>query len=281
MRVIESAAELAHIGPCAFVPTMGALHEGHLELIRRARTLAESSAPKLRVVVSIFVNPTQFNDPGDLARYPRTLERDLQGCASAGADAVFVPAVGEVYPRDAPVPVPPLPPVATEPRLEDARRPGHFAGVCQVVSRLFDLVRPDVALFGEKDWQQLRVISAMTEAQQRHILILGVPTVREPDGLAMSSRNVFLSPAQREQAASIPRALRAATACATIAQAEATMQQMLTAAGMEIEYATVRDALTLMPKPPDAPLTGCRALVAVRSAVRLLDNHPAGGNAAT
>src|SRR5262249_31237017 len=130
-------------------------------------TTHDAPASRPPVIVSIFVNPTQFGPKEDFSRYPRTLEADLAGCRDAGADVVFVPASQEVYPPGEPVPTPPLPTVATSPRLEDALRPGHFAGVCQVVARLFDLVRPSCAVFGEKDWQQLQVIMAMVEAQAR------------------------------------------------------------------------------------------------------------------
>jgi pantoate--beta-alanine ligase len=282
MRVVRSQVELSAmgIGPGGaarpiFVPTMGALHAGHIALVRHAVTLRGQTPPAdAPVVVSVFVNPTQFNDPADLARYPRTLDADAAACRQAGADIVFAPAASEVYPPDRVIAVPPLPRVATEPGLEDALRPGHFAGVCQVVSRLFDLVRPSVAVFGEKDWQQLQVVLAMVEAagpDAARPAIAGLPTVRESDGLAMSSRNVFLTPSERRNAVAVSRALRLAGRESTPAAGERRMVEVLTEAGLEIQYAVIRDAATLLP--PASPARPCRALIAVRlGAVRLIDN---------
>lgn len=260
-----------------FVPTMGALHEGHAALVRHARRLASERARREDVVVSIFVNPTQFNDPKDLQRYPRTLEADLRLCEAAGASIVFAPGVEDIYPPAAPPPVPPLPSVATDPRLEDAHRPGHFAGVCQVVKRLFDLVAPAVAIFGEKDWQQLAVIRAMTTQLGLGVEILGHPTIREPGGLAMSSRNVFLSAGEREAALTISAALRAACRAETAGSATLLMHRMLERAGLQVEYATIRDAATLLPIAHTVPSTRStrprRTLIAVRlGKVRLIDN---------
>jgi pantoate--beta-alanine ligase len=225
------------------------------------------------VIVSIFVNPTQFNDRADLARYPRTLEADVDRCRQAGADVVFAPDEQVIYPPGEHVPVPALPAAATRPGLEDAFRPGHFAGVCQVVARLFALVRPACAVFGEKDWQQYQVIRAMSAATNGP-QIVGVPTVREPDGLAMSSRNVFLSREERRAAASISRALRGAGASRHIDEAERAMAGVLSDAGMKPEYAVVRDAQTLEPV-ADGEVQGrpMRALIAARiGTVRLIDN---------
>src|SRR5688572_20718161 len=171
-------------GTVAFVPTMGALHVGHLSLIARAKELAES------VVVSIFVNPTQFGPREDFNKYPRPIMADLEKCKSAGVDLVFNPAVEEIYRPGAPdvvVDVPSLTGV-----LEGKHRPGHFKGVCQVVAKLFNIIRPDVAVFGEKDFQQLRVLQAMAEALDFPVQVIGAPTLRETDGLAMSSRNQYL-----------------------------------------------------------------------------------------
>jgi pantoate--beta-alanine ligase len=263
---------------CVLVPTMGALHEGHAALVRQARGIADRRGAGCRVVATIFVNPTQFNEASDFEKYPRTLEADLEVCEAAGADAVFVPGPGVVYPPDEPVPVPELPAVADGPGLEDAFRPGHFAGVCQVVSRLFDLTRPAAGVFGEKDWQQLQVIRAMTLAQGRAIEIVPGPTVREADGLAMSSRNRRLDLQARRQAAGIFRAMRAAGGEATPDAAERTLQRVLLEGvdgedggegGIAPEYAVVRDARTLL-----APCGGaCRMLVAARvGVVRLIDN---------
>jgi pantoate--beta-alanine ligase len=180
---------------------MGALHAGHAALIRQARTLADARG--CTVVATVFVNPTQFNEPTDFDAYPRTLDADLALCERSGAHAVLAPSPAVVYPPGDQTAVPTLPAVATQPGLEDAFRPGHFAGVCQVVARLFDMTCPAVAVFGEKDWQQLQVIRAMTVAQRRPIEIVAGPTVREPDGLAMSSRNARLDPAARKRAAGI------------------------------------------------------------------------------
>lgn len=224
------------------------------------------------MVVSVFVNPTQFNDPGDLARYPRTLEEDAEGCRRAGATVVFAPAAEVIYPRDRKIDVPALPDVATKPGLEDAHRPGHFAGVCQVVRRLFDLVKPSAAYFGEKDWQQLRVIAAMTERDRLGIQIVPVETMRESDGLAMSSRNVFLKGDERKSAVGLSGALCAAAGEKTTGAAEARMREILAERGLRTEYAVVRDAMTLEVARAGRP---GRAIIAARlGTVRLIDNAP-------
>lgn len=253
---------------CHFVPTMGALHEGHATLIRVAANAA-AGAP---VVVSIFVNPTQFDDAADLSRYPRTLEQDLMRCREAGATLVFAPGVEDVYPPGKVSAPGRIPDQAAGPGLEDAVRPGHFAGVCQVVERLFGMVRPRAAYFGEKDWQQLQVITAMTSMRSLPVRIVPVPTVREPDGLAMSSRNRFLAPEDRRRGLSLSMALCEARRATTPAGAEAIMRGVLHEAGVTPDYAVVRDAATLLPPEPGA--TGpMRALIAARvGAVRLIDN---------
>ncbi len=275
MNVIHDAAGLLPFHGGLFIPTMGALHEGHSALIRegaRRRDLMPSRPP---VIVSIFVNPTQFNDPTDLDRYPRTLRADVEGCKIAGADAIFAPPVGEIYPPETTIPPPTLPAVATEPKLEDALRPGHFAGVCQVVKRLFDLVRPTAAFFGEKDWQQLQVLAALTRQERLPIEIVPVPTAREPDGLAMSSRNRFLLPEERAPALALFRALHAASDEAVPAAAEARMRSILLGQGLAVEYAVVRDATTLLPMDTKHPARPARALIAARlKHVRLIDNAP-------
>lgn len=254
------------------VPTMGALHEGHLALVALADEFARAHA-LAGVVVSVFVNPTQFDDPADFERYARTLEADIDRCRAAGAAGVYAPSVEAVYPPGRPVPVPELPAQAIGRGLEDAHRPGHFAGVCQVVRRLFDLARPAAAVFGEKDWQQLRVIEAMTERERLPVEILRGQTRREPDGLAMSSRNRFMTPAERSRARGLSRALAAAGAEQDPDAAERAMGRVL--AGHAInrpDYATVRDADTLGPPAPGRP---SRALIAARvGSVRLLDNAP-------
>lgn len=286
MRVLRNAADLdsylgdrgwrAGGGP-VIVPTMGALHAGHERLIRIATERARADANPLGCVVWIFVNPTQFTDPTDLDRYPRTLDADVEVCSRAGARAVFAPAVSDVYSPAEPVPVPPLPAVATAPGLEDAHRPGHFAGVCQVVNRFFQLMRPSAAAFGEKDWQQLAVIREMVRMLALDVEIRAVPTVREPDGLAMSSRNRFLDAEGRARAVSLSHALRLASDAESVAEAESVMASTLRAAGAEIDYAVVRDARSLTVLPPDATHTSesapRRALIAARiGRVRLIDN---------
>lgn len=269
MRLITESEDLAPFAGCVFVPTMGALHAGHRRLVELAVTRAREV--RAAVVVSVFVNPTQFNDPRDLERYPRTLEADTALCREAGAAVVFAPRPEVIYPPGAIPPAPPLPPVAVQPGLEDAHRPGHFAGVCQVVKRLFDMVRPSAAMFGEKDWQQLQVIRAMTRQLALGVEIVPVPTVREPDGLAMSSRNVFLTPEGRVCARSLSAALCAACGERTAAAAETKMAEILHAAGVKTEYAVVRDPESLLPLRPGAG-TG-RALVAAKvGAIRLIDN---------
>ncbi len=182
--------------PIGLVPTMGALHEGHLALIRRAREECGT------VVVSIFVNPTQFNEKSDLEAYPRDLERDSTLSADAGADLLFAPSAVEMYPQGFNTSVTVDGTVAR--LLEGSFRPGHFAGVATVVAKLFGIVQADRAYFGQKDWQQLKVIERMTADLNLPVEIVPCPTVREPDGLAMSSRNVRLSLEARRQALVIP-----------------------------------------------------------------------------
>jgi pantoate--beta-alanine ligase len=275
MRLLHTEHDLAPFHSGRFIPTMGALHEGHASLIRAAVADRDAGASHSPVIVSIFVNPTQFNDPADLKRYPRTPEADAAICQAAGVDAIFAPDVTTIYPPALTIPTPPLPLVATTPMLEDALRPGHFAGVCQVVQRLFDLVRPARAYFGEKDWQQLQVISAMTAANAPALAsprIIPVPTIRESDGLAMSSRNRFIPPEDRARSATIWRALRAAQSHTDIHAAHAAMTDALKAADLEIQYAVIRDAATLGPVKPGHP---ARALIAVKlGPVRLIDNAP-------
>lgn len=262
---------------CVFVPTMGALHEGHVALVRAAVSAgrerlggAGAGGVTSPVVVSVFVNPTQFNEKSDFDRYPRDLDRDAAMCAAAGATAVFAPSVEMMYPAGVEVPVPALPEVATRPGLEDAFRPGHFAGVCQVVLRLFRLVKPTIAIFGEKDWQQLAVVRAMSREQRLGIDVRGLETVREADGLAMSSRNVFLTAEDRRRALAISRALKAAWDVDSAEAGEAAMRVVLAGEGIEPEYAVVRDAATLGVYREGEP---GRALIAARvGKVRLIDN---------
>lgn len=273
MRIVRDERGLAPFVGGVFVPTMGALHAGHAALVRRAREIAGGRP----VVVSVFVNPTQFNEKSDFEKYPRDEARDVAMCRDAGASAVFAPSVDVMYPPAGAEPPPPLPDVATRPGLEDAHRPGHFAGVCQVCKRLFELVRPREAVFGEKDWQQLAVVRAMVQAlgdawPAAPLSIIGHPTVREPSGLAMSSRNERLSPAEREQASALSRALWAAGRERDPFAGEAAGAAVLREAGIAPEYLVVRDGATLGPVRPGMP---ARALVAARvGEVRLIDNAP-------
>ena len=229
----------------ALVPTMGALHEGHLTLVRQAKQLAA------HVVVSIFVNPRQFGPNEDLATYPRQLEADAALLAAEGVDVLWAPTVEAVYP----------PGYATSVQvggldavLCGAARPGHFDGVATVVAKLFNQVQPDIALFGEKDWQQLAIIRRMArdlDLTHPHAdAILGVPTVREADGLAMSSRNKYLTADERAAAPAMNRAMRLAVkrivAGELVAQALAELRESVLAAGFrKVDYADLRDAATL------------------------------------
>ncbi len=267
--VAETAAELRELvaalpGPVALVPTMGALHEGHRALVRAARERAGS------VVVSVFVNPTQFGPGEDLDRYPRTWDADLAALTEEGADAVFHPPVAEVYPPGAlGVTVDPGP---LGDVLEGAVRPGHFAGVLTVVAKLFGLARPDLALFGEKDYQQLVLVRAMARELALPVEVVGVPTVREDDGLALSSRNRYLAPEERARAAALHRALRTGAdagprgAGAVLAAARGVLAE---APGLVPDYLELTDP-DLGPAPAAGP---ARLLLAARAgATRLLDN---------
>ncbi|MFF0077281.1 pantoate--beta-alanine ligase [Streptomyces sp. NPDC005494] len=208
--LLSTAAELDALGRApgarhAVVMTMGALHEGHATLIRAARAAA---GPDGQVVVTVFVNPLQFGEAADLDRYPRTLDADLAVASEAGADAVFAPAVEEVYPGGDPQVRITSGPMGE--RLEGAHRPGHFDGMLTVVAKLLHLTRPDAAFFGQKDAQQLALVRRMVGDLNFGIDIVAVPTVRDPDGLALSSRNRFLSAEERHTALALPRALFAA-----------------------------------------------------------------------
>ena len=251
----------------ALVPTMGALHAGHVALMTAARERAE------RVIVTIFVNPTQFAPTEDLSRYPRTLEADLAKAEAAGVDMAFVPDVAEMYPDGFCTTITLTGPAL---ELETAFRPTHFAGVATVVAKLLIQALPDVALFGEKDYQQLQVVKRLARDLDLPVQIVGVPTVREPDGLALSSRNVYLSPAERAAAASLHRALNAAAEkIARGGKVETAVEEAraaVCAAGFHLDYLEARHAETLAPvnDPDDGPI---RLLVAARiGATRLIDN---------
>jgi pantoate--beta-alanine ligase len=223
-----------------FVPTMGALHEGHASLVKLA--VAENDV----VVVSDFVNPTQFNDQNDLLKYPRTLEADCELLEKVGAHYVFAPSVEEIYPEPdtRQFSYAPLDTV-----MEGKFRPGHFNGVCQVVSKLFMMVEPHCAYFGEKDFQQLAIIREMVKQMNFPIRIVGCPIVRESDGLALSSRNARLSDAQRVQALNISKTLFASKEYAdthTVEETQAFVEQAIAASeGLELEYFEIVDGLTL------------------------------------
>ena len=222
-----------------FVPTMGALHDGHLTLLREARGYGEL------VVLSIFVNPTQFGPNEDLARYPRDLEGDLAKAAEAGADVAYVPDAAAVYP----------PGFQTYVQVRELEkplcgpfRPGHFVGVATVVCKLFNVVRPDTALFGEKDYQQLAIIRRMVTDLDMGIEIVGVPTVRESDGVARSSRNAYLSPGDRARAVSLSRALFAARDRAAVGERDGAALLALARAQLDVDrldYLDLVDAETL------------------------------------
>lgn len=266
MKVVEARGDLAQAraaldGRVAVVMTMGALHEGHATLLRAARKNADA------VIATIFVNPLQFGPSEDFGRYPRTLAADLAVCAAEGADVVFTPAQDVVYPHGEPgVRIDPGP-LGDE--LEGAIRPGHFAGVLTVVHKLLRLTDPDVALYGEKDYQQLTLIKAMAADLDMGVEILGVPTVREPDGLALSSRNRYLSADERELAKVLSAALRAGSAAGPEG-AEAVLSAARAELGsVPADYLELR-APDLGPVPPSGE---ARLLVAARiGSPRLIDN---------
>jgi len=278
LRVIATAAQmqaealaLRRAGRrLGLVPTMGALHEGHLSLVRSARERSDV------VVATIFVNPTQFGPHEDFANYPRTLEADLQALSAAGCDLVFVPEQNEIYPPGSSTLV--EPPAVGQP-LEGAFRPGHFRGVATIVLKLFHLIPADAALFGQKDYQQCCVIRHMVRDLNVPIEIVVCPTVREPDGLAMSSRNRYLSPAERKQALALSQALTEAERLMAegnrdAAQISRAMQAVLAQAGIErIDYATIVDSETLSGLTtiagPAVALIACYV-----GNTRLIDNRP-------
>ncbi|MCX4369122.1 MAG: pantoate--beta-alanine ligase [Duncaniella sp.] len=276
MEIIRTVAELKaklddarSRGTIGLVPTMGALHAGHLSLIERARRENDT------VVVSVFVNPTQFNNPTDLATYPRTEEADAALLSSAGVDYAFIPSVDEVYPEPD-TRVFDLGPVAEV--MEGAMRPGHFNGVAQVVSKLFRFTEPTRAYFGEKDFQQIAVIRRMAELEGFDSLeIIDCPIKREADGLALSSRNVRLTPEQRSIAPVIALTLRASLIKARTASLAETRQWVVDAINaypfMQVEYYEIVDALTMQPITEWTDSTrpvGC--ITVFCGDVRLIDN---------
>jgi len=256
----------------ALVPTMGALHAGHLALVDEARRRGD------HLTVSLFVNPTQFGPAEDFAAYPRTEEADMAALeAAGGADVLFAPAPAEVYPFG----LPPLTTVRVD-RLGDHLcgpfRPGHFEGVATVVAKLFLACRPHVAVFGQKDAQQLAIVRRMTVELGFGIEIAGVPTVREPDGLALSSRNRYLAPAQRAEAVAMRRALDAAEIAVAARErdagaiVEAMRVEVAKAAGAALQYAEVVEAESLQPVERLAPGRYLAALAVLFGTTRLIDN---------
>lgn len=279
MKILRTVSEMAAASlalkrdgkPVALVPTMGALHEGHAALMRRAR---ESGAA---VIVSIYVNPTQFGPKEDFARYPRTFEADCAVCQREGVAVVFAPTDDEMYPGGVASVSTWVEELQVARRLEGERRPGHFRGVCTVVAKLFNIVQPDTAFFGQKDYQQLKVIERMVRDLRYPITIVPVPTVREADGLAMSSRNRYLSSEERQQALSLSRALRAAADRFQRGETdphrlEAVMAQVVSAAPrVRLDYAEVVDGETL--DPTATVRRGDVALIAAHvGTTRLIDN---------
>ena len=287
MRILRDRPQLVALhrewsrkgrGTVALVPTMGNLHEGHMSLVRQARARAQ------RVVVSIFVNPLQFDRAEDLERYPRTLEADSRLLADAGVDALFCPSEQDMYPQDGRPPVRVVVPELSE-ILEGAFRPGHFDGVATVVAKLFNLVRPDLALFGEKDYQQFKLIERMVQGLDIPTRVEALPTVRESDGLAFSSRNRQLGPEARalapqlkqvlDEVAGQCRAARVPASAEAVLEIEGAACDRLREAGFDPEYLSIRQADDLSEPVAERPLAE-QDLVVLAAAwldeVRLIDN---------
>jgi pantoate--beta-alanine ligase len=276
MKIAHSLAEYAALrsaldGPAApsvaYVPTMGALHDGHRSLIKLAKTRGD------QVVVSIFVNPLQFGPGEDYARYPRPLEDDLQVCEADGVDIVLVPSVTELYPAGRQVTVDAG---ALGSVLEGHSRPGHFNGVLTVVLKLFNIIRPQIAVFGEKDAQQLACIQRMVIDLNLAVEIVGAPIVREPDGLALSSRNVFLSASERAVARSLSAALEKAATQGSVRSARAAAYEVLDRAEaepcFELDYATIVNPSTFAEVPDDHVGLATFVVAARVGGTRLIDN---------
>lgn len=262
MIIARTAADVhaAVAGPITFIPTMGALHDGHASLVRLA---AQGAGP---VVVSDFVNPTQFGPGEDFEAYPRDLDADAAIAEAAGADVLWAPTVEEIYPPGFATTVDPGP-LADE--LCGASRPGHFAGVATVVTRLFGLMQPVRAIFGRKDYQQLVVLQRVTRDLALGIDVVGAPTVREHDGLAMSSRNRYLSPAERARAAAVPHALRSVASAYADGERHPDALLDVPLGGLELEYLALR-AADLSAYDPQRPAV---VLIAGRiGSTRLIDN---------
>lgn len=278
MKVVHTIVELQNDLFClrkenkliGFVPTMGALHEGHASLVK------ESVKENDITVVSVFLNPTQFNDKNDLANYPRTLEADCKLLEKVGADFVFAPSVEEMYPTEDKRHFE-YPPVSTV--MEGAHRPGHFNGVCQVVSRLFYIVRPDRAYFGEKDWQQIAVIKCMVKALGIKVQVVECPIIREKDGLAMSSRNTLLTADERAIAPNIYKALKSSVAYAKNHTVEETHKKVVdeinAVDGLDVEYFSIVDGDTLqdIASWDDTKYAvGCITVFCGKTPIRLIDH---------
>jgi pantoate--beta-alanine ligase len=277
MRVVRTRAEVRAATAAArqgghrvaLVPTMGYLHEGHMSLVDRARARAGW------VALSIFVNPLQFGPTEDLDRYPRDLERDLAMAEARGADLVFAPSAAEMYPGGEP-----RVSVVADPSLEDrlcgAARPGHFRGVLTVVAKLFGVFAPDVAVFGQKDLQQALLVRRMVADLDMPVEVDVAPIVREPDGLAMSSRNVYLSPEERARALALPRAVEAVRSLFAAGETDGGVlrdaaRSTLAVPGVRVEYAEIVDPATLAPVEHVFPGTVCAVAARVGS-TRLIDN---------
>jgi len=278
MQVFESIAALQNAlfddrkqgKSVGLVPTMGALHEGHASLVRRS--VEDNDV----TVVSVFLNPTQFNDQGDLDRYPRTLDADCALLEKEGATYVLAPSVREMYPQPDTRRFE-FPPQSTV--MEGAKRPGHFNGVCQVVSRLFYIVRPDRAYFGEKDWQQIAVVKRLVGYIGVPVQIVECPIIREKDGLAMSSRNSLLTPEERAIAPEIYKALQASVAYAkdhTVEEThDKTVADINAVEGLEVEYFSIVDGNTLLDVRSwdESPyVVGCITVYCGHTPIRLIDH---------
>jgi pantoate--beta-alanine ligase len=269
---LDEAQRSGKAGKTGFVPTMGALHEGHMSLMRR------SSSENDLTVCSIFVNPTQFTESADLTNYPRPLEADKEKAAAAGCDVLFIPTVSDIYPENHPE----LLDVdfgSLESVMEGAFRKGHFRGVATVVFRLFNIVKPDRAYFGEKDYQQLLIIRRLAQLKGLPIEIISCPTVREPDGLALSSRNIHLTGKDRRNAVLISRSLFQAQRDAgrlPVSEVRKNALETLSAArDLQVEYFEIVDGETLQPIRSWDEATVKRACVAARvGSTRLIDNIP-------
>jgi pantoate--beta-alanine ligase len=273
VKIIRRAADAVALPDRrrVLVPTMGALHRGHGELIRIAR---EAAGKESEVAVSIFVNPLQFAPGGDYEKYPRPEEVDDEFCREAGVNILFRPSAGEMYPADFSVSVEENSLANT---LEGKSRPGHFRGVCTVVAKLFHLLSPDAAVFGEKDFQQLAIIRRMVRDLNFPVEIIGAPTVREPDGLACSSRNQYLSAIEREQAPVLQRALQVARQ--SVERGERSTEKIVVAAGeiiataplARLDYLEIVNAETLQPAGEAGP-DSLIVVAALFGKTRLIDN---------